>query len=236
MHQGSGCARSGGWPQGEPSSSPSWPSCCFAFGEAAPTARNDLQSCATLRPRRSAICLRRLRTSDANQCKGELLFERWLLVAIPLHGARAAKQGHVRGRAKSEQSRLMPDLIGPNGRLCRLPTLSSSRACRPLLEARSGPALGLANCQQEERKQGTCHDDKHDDHCRVTGVIEEISSSIVHVLSFLLLCYNAPGRSGSCNGKAYYPNVLWLPRSSPGESRTCGAAEWAERQSRPNKI
>ncbi len=32
----------------------------------------------------SAICLRRLRTSDANQCKGELLFERWLLVAVTL--------------------------------------------------------------------------------------------------------------------------------------------------------
>ena len=44
-------------------------------------------------------------------------------------------------------------------------------------------------------EQGACHNDKHDDHCRATGVIQEINSSIVHVLSFLLLLYNAPRRA-----------------------------------------
>ena len=68
MHQGSGCARSGGWPQGEPSSSPSWPSCCFAFGEPAPPRETIFRA---VRPCDPAGRLRILRTSNANRARDD---------------------------------------------------------------------------------------------------------------------------------------------------------------------
>src|SRR5215212_1399995 len=110
------------------------------------------------------------------------------------------------------------------GRPFRSPTLSSPRACRPLLNGkklRARAARVSANRKQEQWEQGACHDDKHDDHCRATGVIEEISSSAVHVLGFLLLFYNAPGRSRFLQWQGLLPKRPTAAALIAGESRTC---------------
>ena len=54
---------------GGASSSPSWPSSCFAFGEPAPTARDYLQSLCD--PATPPIACASLRTSDANRARDD---------------------------------------------------------------------------------------------------------------------------------------------------------------------
>ena len=96
MHQGSGCARSGGWPQGEPSSSPSWPSCCFAFGDPAPPRETIFRA---VRPCDPDGRLRILRTSNANRARDD----QWQIVVQLM-----ASRGIMPPRATSS--------LGTNGR------------------------------------------------------------------------------------------------------------------------